>query len=112
MDYTQYHIPCAHEQGQTASDKRVSDYHPLTVEQIEDLLRKAIAHKEAQDARSENSVLHRLVQGIQGIECPYRDDGPVADKQSLIYEKALACIKQRNQDITTLAKELHAIMQS
>jgi hypothetical protein len=112
MSYTRYDIPCAHEQGQAASDQRVPVYHPLTVEQIEDLLRKAIAHKEAQDARSENSVLYRLAQGIQGIECPNRNDGSVADKQTLIYEKALAYIEQRDQDITTLAKELHAIMES
>ena len=110
-NYTRYELPCGHETGNVKDrGERIPDYHPLTVTQIEDLLRKAIAHDDAQEARSVNSVLCRLVQGIQGMECPERSDGPVSDKADVIREKVLACIKLRNQDIPTLAVQLHTIM--
>lgn len=75
-----YHIPCLYEQGKVRKDQTVSDYHPLTKQEIADLLRVA----QTADPSTANSIQFRLCQGIKGQECPRPISGRVAQRESEI----------------------------
>lgn len=71
-------IACPHITDKVPTDKVVSDYHPLTEEEIYKLLITASSNRGDAVAISEIQV--RLDQGIVGITCPRPITGNVAKK--------------------------------
>lgn len=82
---TRYHIQCNH---QHTGD--VVDYHPLTTQEVIDLLETARATAVHIDSNPDKatqtiaSIQIRLGQGIPGATCPAQIDGPVAEKQNAL----------------------------
>lgn len=70
--------PCKHLTGEVPDwTEKVEDYHPLSREEIAELL-EAAAHTE--NTRHTAEIQDRLIQGIKGMTCPRRVDGPVAKR--------------------------------
>ena len=82
-------IACPHEIDKAGIHEVVSDYHPLSKEEIAHLLKTAVKNKGNVMKVSEVQV--RLDQGIVGITCPRPVTGKVAKKlnelDSLFIEK-------------------------
>lgn len=79
---TQYHIPCDHKHGNAT----IADHHPLTTQEVIDLLETARATKDHVDFNPREatqiiaSIQVRLGQGIPGLTCPRPIDGEVSKK--------------------------------
>lgn len=102
---TQYAIPCLHQSIGVASTTRVSDHHPLTTDEIRELLTIA----RTADYTVHPDIQKRLVQGIPGITCPQATSGPVHKKDarlSEIYVKWLAS----SEPVDTVLEAIDAII--
>lgn len=75
-----YSVPCAHERGGGLFGT-VSDYHPLTFDELVELLAIAIVA----DVQTFSSIQVRLGQAIPGMICPHPIDGEVA-KRSVVLD--------------------------
>jgi hypothetical protein len=74
-------IPCQHETGQvTDPHQTVPDYHPLTRDEIWQLLTLAAATS----ISLRGKIQVRLYQGITGMTCPRPIEGSVAKRQSAV----------------------------
>lgn len=69
-------IPCEHLTKGVPISTVLSDYHPLTHDEVIELL--ALAH--VGDWRVANSIQCRLSQAIPGAQCPEDIEGPVSEK--------------------------------
>lgn len=72
-------IPCLHETGEAKHNQVVSDYHPLSREEIKELL--DLAARDPNNVRRVFEIHVRLIQGIRGMICPrppYDDPGLLA----------------------------------
>src|SRR4051812_31111443 len=68
-------VPCLHEVNPSLPpDYTVADHHPLTREEVIDLLRMA---KDSPNPLA-SEIQCRLVQAVPGQVCPHQIDGPVA----------------------------------
>ncbi len=76
-DRKRYQIPCTH----TSENDTVSDYHPLTRDELRELLAVALS-----DRSTASDVQCRIVQGIPGIVCPHEIDGEVAKRMNKVEE--------------------------
>lgn len=76
-----FEIPCPHEAYPSIpSHKTHPNHHPLTRDEIVELLDFARDHKEDVVAVSKAQV--RLIQGIPGVTCPSSTDDEVARKKA------------------------------
>ena len=73
-------FPCGHGKDLTEKLKRLDDYHPLTLDEITELLNAAVCFVNMDDIRFSvvrfSEIQCRLVQGIRGNTCPSRIDSP------------------------------------
>jgi hypothetical protein len=102
----QYSINHAHDDhpGMT-----ISDYYPLTKQEIAELLQYAQIAWRGSDARTLVSIQRRLEQGIVGQQCPMPDEGPV-DKATNDLDELFVSRKGHYTDFG-LVDALYAIMQ-
>ena len=84
---TQYHILFP------VCEEAVSHYHSLSIEEVIDLLEKAIDHKVCENGSAVASIQVRLGQGIPGIEYPVQIEGPIARKRAELDKKFTAWIR-------------------
>lgn len=70
-----YTIPCVHETQGLPITEKVADYHPLTVEELRELL--TIARSAIHDVQVD--ICCRIEQAIPGMTCPSPMLGPVAE---------------------------------
>lgn len=69
-------IPCAHETKGVPTSTVLPDYHPLTRDEVVELLVLA----EKAEVLVFSQIQCRLAQAIPGAECPHAIDGPVSKK--------------------------------
>lgn len=69
---------CKHERENISTGRTVSDYQPLSKDEIASLLLTA----STADHRLANQIQIRLTQGIRGILCPRQIDGEVARRSA------------------------------
>lgn len=75
-------IPCLHETGVALnSAERVDDHHPLTKQQVAEILEAAATER---DYRIVAGYQCRLGQGVIGNVCPHVIDGPVSMRRNII----------------------------
>jgi len=78
LRYT-FTVNCSHGSGLwTEHLTVVADYHPLTREQVAELLEFGYRHRQEGDAYA--SMCERLAQAIPGMTCQPPEDGETADK--------------------------------
>ena len=89
--YHHYHIECLHDQGLAPRDETVADYHPLSTQEVIELLQAAIGLKDHADRSPHGatqgiaSIQVRLTQGIPGMTCPRPyDDSVVCEKMNAL----------------------------
>lgn len=99
-------IACAHEIGEAGTNETVSDYHPLTKEEIYKLLITASSNRG--DAVAVSEVQVRLDQGIVGITCPRPIAGNVAKKLNELDRTFIELYEKRPTPDT--ADKLYKIM--
>lgn len=89
------------------------DYHPLSIQQIEELLKETVQHKNTGNYRGLTKVQIRLDQGIKGMEDDPRPiDCPVSQKMNDLDKLFWDFVDDvAHIDIPTLARELHRIME-
>jgi len=104
----QYSIPCQHTTGEVQDwDQAVNDFHALSVAEITHLLEVA----RQSDTKTINSIHVRLCQGIQGNMCPREIEGKVAEAENLIDRMYMDFIHDPEQDVNSVAQQLHNTMQ-
>jgi hypothetical protein len=106
MRNVMYHMPCSGNHREP-----LPDAYSLTIAEIESLLHRALRHLNDQDLSSVESIKKRLVQGIPYMKCPVPKRGPLARKAKAIEEQYTRFIELRDQDIPTLAAQLHTLME-
>ncbi len=75
-------IPCRHANGEERDWlKPVSDYYPLSVDEVRALLEEAKGLTSAADL---SDIQCRLVQGVVGAVCPHETTGEVASRSLMI----------------------------
>lgn len=84
----------------------IVDYHPLTKDEIAELLRTAQASQG--DATLLAQIQIRLSQGIRGMTSPHPTDGPVKERNSRLNE--LYVNRYREGPTTQLVNMLYALM--
>jgi hypothetical protein len=95
----QYHIDCLHDVGIAAEGEVVSDYSPLTTQEVISLLETAIGlmdHASFDTQRSMGDIMSiqvRLIQAISGMQCPRPIHGPVAERMDALDHAFVAWIK-------------------
>ena len=115
---TPYTIPCQHITEGLGTDQTVSDYHPLTLEAIRDLLFTAKAVMSQEDGqlvtRTVNDIQCRLQQGIAGFVCPHEIEGPVARRQAQLGKLYVEYVEGKLTSYSDegVAQELYALMQA
>lgn len=90
-----------------------ADYHPLTFEEVVDLLKQTQDYAKKDDWATVNSIHGRIDQGIKGMWCPKDIEGDVSDRQY-----AIGCIFVKDFDkrnasperIRELAQEIYSLM--
>lgn len=103
-----YGVPCVHETQNINSQIRVSDYHPLRLREIIDLIDQV----QREDKSGQASIQGRLIQGIQGVECPRREYGKAHLAQREINELYTAFLHGSGQSVDDLAVELYQHMKA
>lgn len=68
------HIPCAHETKGLPTNRTVPDYHPLTLDQVQELLAIAATALKAKEWKTANRVQIRLCQAVLDSVCPHNID--------------------------------------
>lgn len=106
---SKYAIPCPYPHNET-----VPDYHPLTEEEILDLLNAARDANQLSDYSESVTTISdiqvRLNQGIVGIICPRPIDGPLAWRLNAVdslYMEYLGRIREREMSDHWLAHLAH-----
>lgn len=91
------------------SEATISDYYPLTKQEIAEMLQRAQEAWQCRDGRTLFSIQRRLEQGIVGQQCPMPDEGPV-DKATCDLDNLFVSRKGHYADLE-LVDALYAIMQ-
>lgn len=104
----QYKIECGHEDGRKIPmSQTISDHHPLTFEDVVNLLRAAHGANFQELA----SIQYRLNQGVEGIVCPRAIDGPVAEASRDTDSVFMAWVRSKMiEDENLVAKRLLKVM--
>lgn len=99
-------IACQHLTGNVATNETISDYHPLTKEEISKLL--TTASNNLHDITIISEIQVRLDQGIVGITCPRPITGKVAEK---LNELDSIFIKEYERKVTPdIVEKLYKVM--
>ena len=90
-----------------------ANYHPLTFEEVVELLKQTQDYAKKDDWATVNSIHARIDQGIKGMQCPKTRGDAVSEKQD-----AIGCIFVKDFDkrnasperIRELAQEIYSLM--
>lgn len=106
MSTERFQIPCAHLTDNIPTSQKVPDYHPLSMDELKELITIAF-----NDKSKANDIQCRLVQAIPGHMCPHLIEGPVAKKQNKLEETYVDALGNGGGDdlVNTIAKilEIH-----
>ena len=101
-------FPCPHESGKVEPGQKCSDYHPLTRDEIEELLEMALTDRCPQ---TRARVQVRLEQGIPGMTCPRPDlDSPLADATAELDRLYVELMRQERQLDPPLVDQLDKLL--
>jgi len=107
--YKQVHFACQHETKNTLTClETVSDFHPLSLREIEHLLRHA---RQNGNWQVRNSIQIRLCQAIPGYECPRPIEGVIVLREVQISRLYVNYVEQGFKiPARQLARKIHATM--
>lgn len=97
-------IPCRHETDNIPKEQSVSDYHPLTKQQVFYLL--SLAALNPHSPRFLSSIQVRLGQSIKGSQCPCEITGPISRRHTYLDRVFVAAI----QDGTIESRDVYELI--
>ena len=103
-----YDLACAHEIDSVPVDEEVSDFHPLSYDEVVVLLKTA---QRSQDGLETSSIQVRLKQAIPGQVCPRKlpeEDEALAQKTIWREEQYIA--HRTAGDLPEMAGQFYALM--
>ena len=108
MPYKQVHFACQHETKNILTLDTVPDFHPLSLREIEHLLKHA---RQNGNFQTRNSIKIRLCQAIPGYECPRPIEGIIVLREVQISRLYVDYVEQGFKiSPRQLARKIHATM--